>query len=73
MRNIKDVGTSLVILSSSMVTECFAVDGNFRINLDYFFDLKSGLLKINSQIDPRWLIIVDTVNNSFEFDAGLWL
>lgn len=60
----------LVEGGASEIIQCFAVNGNFRINLPYAFDRKRNLLSINTNIEPSWLIIVDTVKNSFELEAG---
>lgn len=73
MQDRNNLEISLPEYFGSDVVDCFAVDGNFRINLQYRFDLKKGLLTINTKVDPRWLIVVDTVDSSFELEACLCL
>lgn len=70
MRNLINLKICLVEQAVSEIIQCFAVDGNFRINLPYAFDSKRNLLSIKTKIDPRWLIVVDTANNSLELEAS---
>ena len=70
MPNLINLKICLVEQAVSEIVQCFAVDGNFRINLPYTFDSKRNLLSIKADVEPRWLLIIDTANNSLELEAS---